>query len=60
MATISTVGYGEVVPATAAGRIFTMIQVFVGIGVFVTTAASIVEHVISTDKAERKNWQRQD
>jgi hypothetical protein len=29
------------VPETAAGRIFSMIYIFVGIGVFVATAASI-------------------
>jgi voltage-gated potassium channel len=60
VATISTVGYGDMVPETAAGRIFTMIYIFVGIGVFVATAASIAEHAISTGKAERENRKQED
>lgn len=32
--TISTVGYGKLVPATAAGKIFTTGLIFVGLGVF--------------------------
>lgn len=46
VATISTVGYGDLVPATFAGRIFTIGFIFVGIGVFVVTAASIAQNVI--------------
>jgi voltage-gated potassium channel Kch len=55
VATISTVGYGDMVPGTAAGRIFTMIYIFVGIGVFVATAASIAEHVFSNGRAARQH-----
>ena len=33
--TISTVGYGELVPATALGKIGTTVFIFVGLGVFV-------------------------
>lgn len=32
--TLSTVGYGHLVPATAAGKIGTTIFIFVGLGVF--------------------------
>lgn len=32
--TISTVGYGNLVPATAVGKIATTVLVFVGLGVF--------------------------
>jgi voltage-gated potassium channel Kch len=46
VATISTVGYGDLVPATATGRIFTIGFIFVGIGVLVVTAASIARQVI--------------
>jgi hypothetical protein len=46
VATISTVGYGDLVPTTAAGRIFTICYIFVAIGVFVVTAAAIARHVI--------------
>lgn len=60
VATISTVGYGDMVPETGAGRIFTMVYIFVGIGVFVVTAASIAEHVISMGKREREKQERPD
>lgn len=46
VATISTVGYGDLVPQTVAGRIFTIGFIFSGIGVFVVTAASIADKVI--------------
>lgn len=54
VATISTVGYGDAVPETDIGRIFTMGYIFVGIGVFVVTAATIADHVISFGKRERE------
>jgi len=46
VATISTVGYGDIVPETAPGKVFTIGFIFVGIGLFVLTAASIADHVI--------------
>jgi voltage-gated potassium channel Kch len=46
VATISTAGYGDLVPVTAAGRIFTIGDIFVGIGVFVATADAIARQVI--------------
>jgi voltage-gated potassium channel Kch len=56
VATISTVGYGDVVPVTAAGRIFTVFFIFSGIGVFVVTAASIADRVIrhAREAAEKR------
>lgn len=50
--TISTVGFGDLVPRTALGRGFTILYIFVGIGLFVVTAASVAEHVIRFGKAE--------
>lgn len=50
--TISTVGFGDLVPRTALGRAFTILYIFVGIGLFVVTAASVAEHVIRRGKAE--------
>jgi voltage-gated potassium channel len=51
--TISTVGFGDMVPQTALGRTFTILFIFVGIGLFVATAASLADHVIRSGKAER-------
>lgn len=39
--TLSTVGYGSLVPATAAGKIGTTIFIFVGLGVFAIAVQQI-------------------
>lgn len=44
--TISTVGYGNLVPATIAGKIFCMIYILTGLGVFVAAASSVAEALI--------------
>lgn len=44
--TIATVGYGDFVPRTSAGRMFTVFYVLVGIGLFVAAASSFAEHLI--------------
>lgn len=44
--TISTVGYGELVPATAAGRIFCMVYILTGLGVFVAAASAVAEALL--------------
>jgi voltage-gated potassium channel len=41
--TIATVGYGDVTPATTAGKIFCIFLIIFGIGSFVTLLTSIVE-----------------
>lgn len=48
--TISTVGYGDISPETAAGKIFTMIYVVVGIGVFVAAVSTIGHHLVAVKK----------
>ncbi len=45
--TISTVGYGDISPATRAGKVFTMGYVVIGIGVFVAFVSLIAHHVIA-------------
>ena len=44
--TISTVGYGDLVPQTAAGKIFTILYIFSGIGLFVAAAGAMAETLI--------------
>lgn len=45
--TISTVGYGDLVPQTVAGRIFCMGYILVGLGVFVAAASAVAEALIT-------------
>jgi hypothetical protein len=49
--TIATIGYGDLVPRTAAGKIFTIAYVICGIGIFVAAAGALGEHI--ADKARR-------
>ncbi len=44
--TISTVGYGDLSPETAFGRLFTIGYIVVGIGLFVALASAIADHLI--------------
>ena len=43
--TIATIGYGDFVPRTAAGKIFTIVYVVCGIGIFVAAVSALGEHV---------------
>jgi voltage-gated potassium channel Kch len=43
--TIATVGYGDLAPQTAPGKIFTIFYVFCGLGIFVATATAIADSV---------------
>lgn len=51
--TISTVGYGEIVPQTVAGKIFTMFYILVGLGVFVAAASAVAEALMRRHEEER-------
>jgi len=51
--TISTVGFGDFSPETAAGKIFTMFYIVVGLGVFVTAVTTIANSILSqSDEGE--------
>jgi voltage-gated potassium channel len=52
--TLTTVGYGDFAPRTAAGKIFTMVYLIMGIGIIVTFAQRIARG------ARRERRQRHD
>ncbi|MCA8878864.1 MAG: ion transporter [Rhodobacteraceae bacterium] len=49
----TTVGYGDMYPITAGGRIFTALMLFVGLGVIAVPAAIITSALIHTDVEEK-------
>ncbi|RMD49814.1 MAG: ion transporter [Alphaproteobacteria bacterium] len=50
--TLTTVGYGDAVPVTVGGRVFTMIVILIGMGVFAVPAGVIASALISRDIRE--------
>ncbi len=44
--TVTTVGYGDEVPQTAAGRVFTIILIFLGIGAATTAVSNALELIV--------------
>ncbi len=62
--TIATVGYGDLAPTTPLSKIFTMVYILCGIGVFVTATATLASQLISTahddlEKMHKKNPAKQ-
>jgi voltage-gated potassium channel len=46
IATIATVGYGDIHPITAAGKIFAIFIIIIGIGIFATVLTSFADRMI--------------
>ncbi|QDY68418.1 ion transporter [Qingshengfaniella alkalisoli] len=51
----TTVGYGDIYPITAGGRIFTTCILFIGLGVIAVPTAIITSALIDTDRETRDN-----
>lgn len=49
--TVSTVGYGDISPTTTAGKLFTMVYVVVGIGVFVALVSTTAHHIVEAKRS---------
>ncbi len=45
--TIATVGYGDLTPATTAGKLGAVVYVIVGLGIFVAAVTAIADAVIA-------------
>lgn len=54
VASLTTVGYGDLVPITLGGRIFTTLVLFVGLGVVAGPAAIITTALLEAEKYEVK------
>ncbi|WP_299477002.1 potassium channel family protein [uncultured Roseibium sp.] len=48
--TLSTVGYGDLIPQTDLGKLFTVIYIFAGVGVFVALFAQFARALIRDTK----------
>ncbi len=42
--TLATVGYGDLAPVTSLGKIFTVIYIFAGVGIFLTLVNIVWRH----------------
>ena len=52
--TLTTVGYGDLSPTTAASKVFTVVLVLLGIGLLVTLVERIARYAIE-DQVERRS-----
>lgn len=57
--TISTVGLGDLSPSTDLGKVFTIIYIFVGVGVFVTLFSQLARALLDKGK-DRKDESSED
>ena len=56
--TLTTVGYGDVAPQTAGGRIFTTFYVLLGVGIVVALVTSTATHAVEAANDAREARRR--
>jgi voltage-gated potassium channel len=54
LVTVTTVGYGDIVPASTAGRVAAILLMFAGIGLVSTLSAAVVSHYVG-EQGRRDN-----
>ena len=52
VATLTTVGYGDIYPITVGGKMFTAIMLFIGLGIVAVPTGLISSALTKTRKAE--------
>ncbi|MFK7918584.1 MAG: potassium channel family protein [Ilumatobacter sp.] len=56
--TLTTVGYGDISPTTAAGKVFTSLYLLIGIGLLVAFATKITSRMVDARKEIVEDRQR--
>jgi voltage-gated potassium channel Kch len=56
--TLATVGYGDLAPVTTLGRLFTIVYVLIGLGIFVSAATAIAQAILAEAARDRKPHDR--
>lgn len=51
--TLATVGYGDIVPHTTAGKLFTIFYVIIGIGIIATFANLLIKQAVVKRELKR-------
>ncbi len=56
--TLTTVGYGDLAPATASGKVFTMVYVLLGLGILVSFLSIVAGNAVEARMERRKGRER--
>lgn len=53
--TLTTIGYGDIIPQTDAGKIFNMVYILIGLGLILSFIKTVYDHFDYTKKELKKN-----